>query len=211
MREVADAHFELFLRHERALKVYKRQVTRPRDFKTRTFLFIGPPGVGKSTIMTLLAAQLGSVYRAPAAKGSGAYFDDYDGQDVVILDEFGGSSMKPEQFNMIADEHECVLPVHGGAGTQMTSKFLFIGSNYMPKYWWRGRSPLQIRQTTRRIDVVFKMGFLKNSNLAPAPFFEPRRADDPGSLAPGVEVMSPAVAGSLISYTDFLREQGIKF
>ena len=133
-------------------------ITKPRDFKTAVFLFVGPPGRGKSTLMTHIAAKMGSVYRAPQAKGSGCYFDDYDGQDVFILDEFDGASMQPTMFNTLADRFECVLPVHGGAGHQMVSKVLFVGSNYIPKYWWRKRNANQLLQTTRRIDVIFKVG-----------------------------------------------------
>lgn len=159
LKRVAEDHFEIFLRHEKGLKSYKRMITKPRDFKTVVFLFVGPPGRGKSTLMTLLAAKLGTVYRAPQAKGSGCYFDDYDGQDVFILDEFDGASMQPTMFNTIADRFECVLPVHGGAGHQMVSKVLFVGSNYIPKYWWRKRNASQLLQTTRRIDVYVKVGF----------------------------------------------------
>lgn len=152
-------HFASSARHGKFFKEYKRQVTTPRNFKTKCFLFVGPAGVGKSTLMKLIAARLGSVYKVPQKKGSGLYFDDYDGQDVMILDEMNGNKMPPEDFNSLVDEHEHVCTVHGGAGHQMVSKYLFIGSNYAPKFWWKKRTPAQLYQTTRRIDVVFKCGF----------------------------------------------------
>lgn len=165
---VHQEHFGTFVRYGKALKEYKRQITKPRDFKSKTFLFIGPPGKGKSTLMKLLAARLGSFYKAPMPKGSGQYYDDYDGQDVLILDEFDGSRMRPTEFNDICDEHECVLTVHGGAGHQMVSKYIFIGTNYLPSKWWKNRNPAQVRQTMRRIDVIFKCGFADLS-AAPSP------------------------------------------
>ena len=151
--------FPEWVRFGKAFTEYRRGITEPRDRKTVTFLFIGPPGRGKSTLMKRLARYIGSVYKVPHKKGSGLYFDDYDNQDVMILDEFSGSTMPPEFFNLLADEHECVLPVHGGAGHQMVSKYLFIGTNYHPKFWWKNRSPVQLQQTTRRIDVWVKIGF----------------------------------------------------
>lgn len=164
---IQDDHFASFVRHSKFFKEYKRQKTAARNFKTQVWLFIGPPGHGKSTMMKILAPMLGSVFKARNKKSSGLYWDDYDGQDVIILDEFNGARMIPEDFNDLADEHECVLPVHGGAGHQMVSKYLFIGTNYLPRQWWKNRNPAQLRQTLRRIDVVFKMGFKYPSPLEP--------------------------------------------
>jgi len=158
MRRVAREHFPEWVRFRQSFNEYRRHQTTPRDFKSKTFLFCGRPGRGKSTLMKIIARYIGSVYVVPAKKGSGLYFDDYDNQDVMILDEFSGATCPPEFFNLLADEHECVLPVHGGAGHQMVSKYLFIGSNYCPKWWWKKRSADQLLQTTRRIDVVFKVG-----------------------------------------------------
>ena len=91
------------------------------------------------------------------------------------MDEFDGSRMKPTDFNELCDEHEYVLPVHGSAGHQMVSKYIFIGSNYLPKQWWKNRNPHQLRQTTRRIDAVFKVGF-EYPDIAPYPAAGPHSA-----------------------------------
>jgi len=145
------------MRLGKSIREYKRQQTRPRNFKSIVVLFVGPAGTGKSTLAKMLASYLGSVYKAPQPKNSGAYYDDYDGQDVLFLDEFDGNRMKPADFNELCDRHEVVLPVHGGAGHQMISRFIFICSNYAPRFWWKNRKPSQVKQTTRRIDYVFKM------------------------------------------------------
>lgn len=155
---IAKEHFPQWVKYRKSFTEYRRITGIPRERKTKTFLFVGPPGKGKSTLMKLIARSIGNVYKVPAKKGSGLYFDDYDNQDVMILDEFSGATCPPEFFNLLADEHECVLPVHGGAGHQMISKYLFIGTNYAPKFWWKNRTPNQLLQTTRRIDVVFKVG-----------------------------------------------------
>lgn len=168
LRQVHEEHFGTMIRYGKALKEYKRTITKPRDFKSKVFLFVGPPGKGKSTLMKLIAKYVAGsndgVYKAPMPKGSGQYYDDYDGQDVLILDEFDGSRMRPTEFNDICDEHECVLTVHGGAGHQMVSKYIFIGTNYLPSKWWKNRNPSQVRQTMRRIDVIFKCGFSDKSS-----------------------------------------------
>lgn len=156
LTEIAFDHFGSWIRNGKALTEYKRMVTPIRDFKSRVFLFIGPAGAGKSTLAKLIGRYIGSLFKVAQKKGSGLYYDGYDGQDILFIDEFNGNKMTPEDFNTLCDEHECVLPVHGGAGHQMRSKFIFIVSNYMPSQWWKNRSKSQLRQTTRRIDVTFR-------------------------------------------------------
>lgn len=153
--ELQDEHFASFIRYGKAFKEYKRQITRPRTTKTTVILIIGPSGTGKSRFGHLLASYLGSVYKVPQPKGSGLYWDDYDGQDVTLIDEFDGSYMRPTFFNTLCDRYECVVPAHGGAGHQFVSKYLIIISNYHPRYWWKKRSLDQQIQTYRRIETTW--------------------------------------------------------
>jgi len=161
LKRLADEHFSSYIRYGRAFKEYKRQVTKPREVKSVTILLVGPSGIGKSRFATLLCQYLAGnssqVYKVPRPKGSGLYWDDYDGQRVAFMDEFDGNFMQPTAFNELADRYEYVVPVHGGAGHQFVSKYLVICSNYLPKYWWRKRNAEQLRQTTRRLDLVIPM------------------------------------------------------
>lgn len=126
----------------------------PRNSKTVTICFYGPSGVGKSRFATEFARCLGPVYKVPQPKGSGLYWDDYDSQPVVFIDEMDGNYMTPTFFNTLCDRYECVVPVHGGAGHQMVASYIIICSNYHPKNWWKRRTPAQLQQTLRRIEVL---------------------------------------------------------
>lgn len=159
IRTIERDHFGSFMRYGRSFIDYKRRRTPARTLKSKVILFVGPSGKGKSTVMHLIASLLGTVFTCAQPKGSGLYFDDYDGEDVLIIDEFDGSYMKPTFFNTLCDKFPCKLPTHGGAGHQMVSPYVFIASNYAPTAWWKKRNAQQLIQTTRRIDVVFKMGF----------------------------------------------------
>jgi len=156
---IAKDHFGSWIRHSKAFMEYKRMVTPKRNFKTKVILFVGPSGKGKSTLMECIAPMLGTVFDCAQPKNSGLYFDGYDGQDVLVMDEFDGFYMKPTFFNKLCDRFQCTLPVHHGAGHQMVSKYILIGTNYLPRQWWKNRNAGQLVQTTRRIDVVFKIGF----------------------------------------------------
>jgi len=157
LKRIHDENFGTMIRYGRAIKEYKRQVTKPRNFPTITILLVGPSGVGKSRFATEFCKLLGTVYKVPKPKNSGLYWDDYDGETVTFLDEFDGNYMRPTDFNELADRYEYVVPVHGGAGHQFVSKYLVICSNYLPKYWWKKRSAVQLVQTTRRINAMIPL------------------------------------------------------
>jgi len=201
MERVQEDHFGFWLHNYRALAEYKRGKIQPRDFKSTVLLFVGPSGVGKTTLMHKIGKAIGSVYIAPGSKGSGCYFDGYDHQDVFILDEFDGGSMRPTFFNLLCDAFPCELPVHGRAGHQMTSRYILIGSNYAPKFWWKNRSAAQVVQTTRRIDAVFKVGM---------------KARSPAQMVLGAPAMktvskSPTLNGSMTAYVESMAMNGVVF
>lgn len=174
MAKIAEENFASWIRHGKAFNEYRRIIAKPRNFKSKIFLFCGPAGKGKTTLMKIIASYLGTVYKVAQPKGSGCYFDDYDYQDVMIFDEFDGHFFRPTDFNTIMDEHEAILTVHGGRGHQCTSKYIFIGSNYTPKSWWKKRNASQLKQITRRIDVVFKIGFSTEPNQTQPKPTEPK-------------------------------------
>lgn len=150
-----DELFPTFIKFPKALETYKRWTTRPRDFKPLVILCVGPPGTGKSRFMLQLANFLGSVYLVPS-KHTGFWCDDYMQESVFFIDEMNGDKITPEFFNGLVDRYPFVVPSHGQAGHQLTSRYIFICSNYSPKYWWKKRSAVQLKQTLRRIDLVFK-------------------------------------------------------
>jgi len=151
--ELYEHHFSTFLRLEKGFSNYKRFKQAVRDFKTEVFLFVGTPGTGKTRTVMNLARYLGTYYKVMAPKGSGVYFDDYDGQDVIVIDEMDGNFCTPTFMNSLCDRYPFVLPVHGAAGSQMTSKYILITSNYHPKFWWKKHN---IQSFMRRVTFTFK-------------------------------------------------------
>jgi len=150
-----DELFPTFIKFPRALETYKRWITTPRDFKPIVMLFVGPSGIGKTRTALLISKYLGSTYIVPS-KHTGFWCDDYMGEDTFFIDEMNGDKMTPEFFNGLVDRYPFVVPSHGNAGHQLVSRYIIICSNYAPRFWWKKRSPDQLKQTTRRIDLVFK-------------------------------------------------------
>lgn len=170
LSELRDEFFVPFIRYGAALTEYKKFKTPERVQKTIVILIVGPSGMGKSTFGHRLAHYLGSsVFTVAHAKSSGLYFDGYDSNDVVLLDEMDGCVMRPTFWNGLCDKFPFTVPVHGRSGHQFVSKFLIVVSNYLPKYWWKNRSADQVKQTTRRIDLIFK--FVDPFRVPKAPAF----------------------------------------
>jgi len=152
--------FPTMIKYHKPLETYKRITTEPRQRKPLVILFVGPSGTGKSraamTLGSYIAGSKSQVYVVPPKNGI-FYCDDYGQEPVFIINEMNGHKMTPEFFNELVDWDPINVPVHHGAGHQFTSPYVFITSNYHPKYWWKKRNPDQVKQTMRRIDLIIKM------------------------------------------------------
>lgn len=161
-----DAHFAQMVRYHKAFATYKRIKTPRRDHVMNVFLFVGTPGTGKTRTAVTLASMLGSYYMVPPSKGTGLYWDDYDHQETVIIDEMDGNRMTPTFFNLLLDRYPLEVPVHGHAGHQFTSKNIIICTNYHPKLWWK-RGTFNLPAIERRITATIK--FIYSTALAARP------------------------------------------
>lgn len=103
--------------------------------------FYGPTGLGKSRSAQVIARHLGRVFRVPQAKGSGTYFDGYDGHEVMIFDEFYGNRVSWSSLLEITDRYANTLPVHGGAGPANIAEVIIFCSNRKPTELYKGIDP----------------------------------------------------------------------
>jgi len=103
--------------------------------------FHGPTGLGKSRSANLIAQCLGRVFRVPQAKGSGTYFDGYDGHEVLLFDEFYGNRVSWSQLLEITDRYPNQLPVHGSAGPANIAQYIIFCSNLKPEQLYKNIDP----------------------------------------------------------------------
>ncbi len=164
LKRISQDHFGEYVKFNKAFVSYKRLNSKKRDFKPLVILICGNSGTGKSRFATQLGHYLGSFYKVPD-KHTGFWCDDYDGEDVFFIDEMNGNKCTPEFFNGLIDRYEFVVPAHGSAGHQLTSKIIIIASNYAPKFWWKRRGADQLYQTMRRIDWVMPFIFPNRPKL----------------------------------------------
>jgi len=151
---IYDAHFSSMVRYAKGLMEYKRLATAPRNFQPSVVLFLGPSGSFKSTIIYSLlnSGYFGRHYTLPL-KNSGPWFDDYDAQESLFVDEMNGNRMTPEFFNLLNDAHPCNAPCHGTGGVQIVAKHHFFASNYLPETWWKSH-----RKVSKSIQIRRRFG-----------------------------------------------------
>lgn len=148
LKRIAMEHPSAFLRYSSGIIRFKAAVAAPRpdDQGTACFVFFGAGGSGKTSFALRLARFLGKVYRVPEEKGSGLYWDGYEQGDVVIIDEFKGSRMRPTFFNGLIDKGPFQVPVHGGT-CEFNSPLVIVTTNVHPHEWWPN---VQFQHSLRR-------------------------------------------------------------
>ncbi len=156
--ELWDNNFHTMVHNDRALGRFKRIKAPKRNFVTQVLLFVGPTYTHKSHMAHILAesGHFGRMYTAPFAKSGGLRWDNYDGHEMILIDEMNGDRCKPEFMNTLCDRNECSLPVHQTGNVQCMARTIIICSNYAPKYWWRKWNKLDTFM--RRISFIWFTG-----------------------------------------------------
>lgn len=129
LSDVARASPEVFVRYGRGLRDYVnvRGLVKSRDFKTHVIVLVGEPGSGKSRFAN---EYEGSKYWKPR----GTWWDGYNGEDVVIFDDFYGW-VPYDELLRVCDRYPLKVQVKG-AFVEFVSKTIIITSNKRPEEWY---------------------------------------------------------------------------
>lgn len=150
--DMAGANPEAYIRNYRGISAWMDiiGIQKDRDFKTEVYVFVGDPGIGKSKRAFEEAQNRGSVF----FKQNGAWWDGYEGQDSIIMDDFYGSLPAHELLQLL-DRYPMRLPVKGGF-RKMISKTVYITSNARADKWYRD-GVIDMRALHRRFTAYFEM------------------------------------------------------
>lgn len=135
--EYASEFFALFARYPDLPNRYflaQRATPRKEEEGFRTWLLLGPPGLGKSRFSLHLARALGG--GEPYRHGNTKWFDGYRGERTVILDDFCGSSLPFSTFKRLVDRYPFRVELKGSSCEMAATNFI-ITSNYDPEIWWK--------------------------------------------------------------------------
>lgn len=114
-------------------------------------LYYGPTGVGKTR---RAYAEYPRLCRLPVPTRGATWFDGYDGQEVVLMDDYGGDCVYPFQFCLqLLDGYEMQVPVKGGF-IPWRPDVIIITSNVPVDLWYPNISQELVLALKRRITRI---------------------------------------------------------
>ncbi len=155
-RAIAEGWFGTWIIHHKAFDKYRGMLVEPRAHKTELAVHWGCPGTGKTRDVFSFADNLGfSVYVVPRPNGGSVWFDGYEQEEVILLDDFYGW-IPLNLLLSLADRYPLKVPYKGGH-VEFTSKVLFITSNSDLSSWYDWEKfPTDLRRALeRRITVKY--------------------------------------------------------
>lgn len=137
LRDIASNHFGSFLRYGRGIAAYRAITSPPRDFATELRIFYGPAGTGKSHLARLYGDN--SCYWLRHSN-TGAWFDNYDYEHTVVIDDFSGWLSRDFLCNL-CDTYPLLVDTKGGY-VNFRSRSVIITTNLLPEVWWGYSTPI---------------------------------------------------------------------
>lgn len=136
MSEVVQRHFGAYMRYSRAVTTYRSlsRATTSRPPPKIRWLW-GPSGVGKtrslSTWLTSMELTVSDDCYFLSTTPTGTWWDGYEGQKVVVLDDFRGTWFPHHVALRIFDRLPYKVPAHGQQ-LPLVSEYFFVTTNMPP-------------------------------------------------------------------------------
>jgi len=149
IREVSEAHFGPYLRYARGIQSYLLLRQTPRDWVMEVRVLWGATGTGKTrAVYDRARGESLSVYPlAQNYNGGVVWWDSYESQDIVLIDDFYG--WLPISYLLkLLDRYPFLIRNREGH-MQFTSKIIYITSNTNPNEWYPN-APEEVRAALRR-------------------------------------------------------------
>lgn len=144
--QIAETDPGTWARNYKALERYKRLVTTSRHHQMEVIVIYGPTGTGKTKYAF-------DNYPNAYWKQRSNWWDGYEGEDTVIIDEFYGW-LPYDTLLRICDRYPMMVETKGGQ-KQFTSKRIVITTNNPPAQWYK--ESISLEPLKRRINLYIYM------------------------------------------------------
>lgn len=133
LKRCRESHPNEFVKYGRGLRDLDISNVRQSGTAPDVILLFGPPGVGKTRTFYDAEGDDGVSIIASA----GFWFDGYEGQDAVLLDDFDGRASRWPLAGALRvfDRYQVTLPVKGSF-IRWKPKRIYVTTNIHPRYWY---------------------------------------------------------------------------
>lgn len=145
-RRIADEFFSQWCHYGNAFRRYRSLCLSARDYKTEITVIVGPPGTGKSRFAM-------DNYPAAYWKQRSIWWDNYDGQENVVIDDFYGW-LPYDNLLRICDRYPLLCEIKGGQ-VNFLAKRICITSNNTPAQWYKN---VVLAAFIRRVEIWIYLG-----------------------------------------------------
>lgn len=147
-RDIADKHFNSWVRYNRSFRAYRTLLTKPRNFKTKVIVVYGPTNCGKSYWAETNFPDALWVTRGNSA----TWFSGYEAHQAVILDEFYGW-LKFDFLLRLLDRYPLRVE-HKGGDAEFIARHIIITSNDEWNLWYKDIGLNHKAALERRLDII---------------------------------------------------------
>lgn len=143
-----EEDFEGMTAHYKAMREYKllREKQNAKRPKVHVEVFTGASGSGKSHFAS---KDYPDAYVVSKGNNGNMWFDGYDGEDTIILDDFRGNWCTYEMLLKYLDKYKLRIEVKGGSRWAQWTKVIITSVEH-PSQWYRCYD----YQLERRISAV---------------------------------------------------------
>ncbi len=144
--DVADQHFNLYLRYRTNLLNYICDRAPKRSSRTECIVIIGATEIGKSH---WAETRFPGAYWKPA----GNWWPTYYGEEVIVFDEFAGNCLQFSQLCRVLDKYPLIIEIKN-SHVQFNSKLVIITSNDPVRNWYHNITETRWLALERRFNYV---------------------------------------------------------
>lgn len=144
---IAEQHFSKWVVYRRSFQAYTALKMKDRYFKTIVIVLWGLTGTGKTRYVWDQVQD-----RTIWCPGDYQWFDGYEGQDIVLLDDYRGE-YAIQMLLKLLDRYPMSVPVKGSF-RKWSPKKIYITSNLDPHGWYPDAHHESIKAMFRRFTAV---------------------------------------------------------